>query len=87
MNLTATGKRYIIQAQELNQATASGIIIKQSDNTQFGIICAAGAQVSDPLPIGTKIVVLWSAAVLLRHENCNYHLVDENAVIAVVESE
>jgi co-chaperonin GroES (HSP10) len=85
--LKATGHRYIIRAEELNYTTASGIVLKSSNDTQFAKICSVGGDVKDPLPVGTKIVVDWGHTVPLKHENVQYFVIDSRAVAAVVEED
>ena len=85
MNLRATGTRYLIEAEQQSKSTASGIILQHSDNTQFGIVRAIGPDVKEPVPLGAKIVVLWSATVPLKHESEQFFVIDQGAVLAVVE--
>lgn len=82
-----TGKRYIIEAEEQNKQTASGIILKQSNDTQFAIIRNAGPLVEDPLAAGTRAVVEWSRTIPLKdpEDNKQYFLIESHSVIAVVE--
>ena len=87
MTLRATGKRYIIQAEEINMTTASGIVLKSTTDTQFAIVRSVGGDVEDPLPVGAKIVVDWNHTVPLKHENVTYHVIDSRAVSAVVEED
>lgn len=83
--LKATGTRYIIEPEEQNKQTASGIILKQSNDTQFAFIRSAGERLREPLPAGTKVVVEWNHTVPIKHENVTYFIVEERSVVAVVE--
>ena len=85
--LKATGKRYIIEAEEQNKTTSSGIILKHSNETQFAIINNAGAGVDEPLPANTKVVVEWSRAVPVKDPDTSkqYFIIESHSVIAVVE--
>lgn len=82
-----TGKRYIIEPEELKKETASGIILKSSNDTQFAIIRSAGPQVEDPLEPGTRTVVEWSRTIPLKdpEDGKQYFLIESHSVIAVVE--
>lgn len=85
--LRATGTRYLIEPEEQSKQTASGIILKQSNDTQFAIIRSSGERLKEPLPAGTKVVVEWNHTVPVKHENATYFVVEERSVIAVVEEE
>jgi co-chaperonin GroES (HSP10) len=85
MNLRATGTRYLIEAEQQNKNTASGIILQHSENTQFGIIRAVGPDVKEPVPVGSKVVVLWNTTVPLKHESEQFFVIESGAVLAVVE--
>jgi co-chaperonin GroES (HSP10) len=82
-----TGKRYIIEPEELKKETASGIILKSNSDTQFAIVKSAGPGVEDVLPVGTRVVVEWSRTIPLKdpEDNKQYFLIESNSVIAVVE--
>jgi co-chaperonin GroES (HSP10) len=85
MTIKATGKRYIIKAEELATTTASGIIVKNSGATQFAIIVHAGPSVVDALPAGTRVMIDWNHTVPLKYEGVQYHVIESGALQAVVE--
>jgi len=82
--LQATGTRYLIQAEELSRTTTSGIIVKETTDTQLARIVSVGSRVVDPEPVGTRIVVEWNNSVPIKHQNEQYFVIDYRSVISVV---
>jgi len=85
--LQATGTRYLIQAEDLSRTTASGIIVKETTDTQLARIVAVGPRVVEPEPVGTRIVVEWKNSVPIKHEDQQFFVIDYRSVIAVMESD
>lgn len=85
MTVQATGTRYVIRPVELNLATAGGIILKSTDDTQLAEIISIGSRVKEPVPLGTKIVVNWNHTVPIKHENETFYVIESEAVAAVYE--
>ena len=83
--LQANNTRYIIKPVKLNLATAGGIILKSTDDTQLAEIVSIGSRVQEPLPLGAKIVVDWRHTVPISHENDTFYVIESGAVAAVYE--
>ena len=85
MTLQATGTRYVIRPVELTMASAGGIILKSTEDTQLAEVVSIGPRVEEPLPLGTKIVVNWNHTVPVKHENDALWIIESAAVAAVYE--
>jgi co-chaperonin GroES (HSP10) len=85
MTLQATGTRYVIRPIELTMASAGGIILKSTEDTQLAEVVSVGPKVEEPLPLGTKIVVNWNHTVPVKHENEALWIIESGAVAAVYE--
>jgi co-chaperonin GroES (HSP10) len=83
--IKATGKRYIIKAQEQKKESAGGIILQSSNETQFAVIISVGGEVEQPLEVGTVVVIDWNHTVPLKYEDVQYYVIDSRAIAAVVE--
>jgi co-chaperonin GroES (HSP10) len=85
MTLQATGTRYVIRPVELTMASAGGIILKSTEDTQLAEIVSIGSRVEEPLPLGTKIVVNWNHTVPVKHKNEALWIIESGAVAAIYE--
>ena len=85
MTLQATGTRYVIRPVELTMASAGGIILRSTEDTQLAEVVSIGPRVEEPLPLGTKIVVNWTHTVPVKHENDALWIIESAAVAAVYE--
>ena len=86
--IKATGKRYIIEAEEQSKTTSGGILLQHSNDTQFAIIINHGPQVEEPLDVGTRCVVEWNHTIPLKDPETQkqYFLIESKCIVAVVEA-
>lgn len=83
--IQATGTRYIIRPQEQQMQTASGIFIGSSNDSQFAVIAAVGPRVTDPVPVGTQVVVDWRYTSKITHDDITYYVIESDNVLAQID--
>jgi co-chaperonin GroES (HSP10) len=83
--IKATGTRYIVEPETLETTTTGGIYVKNTGATQFAVIRSVGPRLTDPLAVGTRVVLAWNTTIPLEHEGTTYYVVENSALHAVVE--
>ena len=83
MNLTTLNDYVIIDRLESNKQTASGIILKSTNEAEKGLVIGIGPMVTN-VPTDSVVIVNWAKATKLQGER--YYVKAED-VIAIVNDE
>jgi co-chaperonin GroES (HSP10) len=84
--IKAENKHYVLRAMghESTKATASGIIIQNTEETELAEIVSAGPAIEAPLAVGTRVVISWGAVVQVRVEGEKYFVIHADNILASV---
>lgn len=83
--IRATGTRYIIKAEALESMSAGGIFVRNTGETQMGVIVSVGPRIKDPLTVGDRVLLDWHCTLPVKHDNEDYFVVEQSAIHAVME--
>lgn len=75
-----TRNNVLVERLENKKETASGIILKSSDEPEFGLVLAVGPEV-EQVSVEDKVLVNWNQATAFEDK----YIIAEDNIIAVIE--
>ena len=88
MTVQAAKTRILFTRKEVEQTTASGIVLSnpQQEQNPLGYVVSIGPEVSMPeLQVGDAISVNWQTVGMLEYEGVKYYIVNETNVNAIIK--
>jgi len=86
MSVTATDKNYVLKAKGQKKESAGGILMYNTDDTEFGEVVDVGPNVEHPIAIGSSVVVVWNHAIPVTISGEKVFIVKQEAIIGVVNA-
>ena len=86
MNIKPLGERVLVKIEQLQEKTASGIIIPQTaqEKTQIGLVAAVGSDVKS-IKVGEKIMQDKYAGTSVKMDGDEYLILNIKDVLAVID--
>lgn len=86
MNIKPLGERVLVKMEQLQEKTASGIIIPQTaqEKTQIGVVEAIGDEVKN-IKVGDKIMHDKYAGTSVKKDGSEYLILNLKDVLAVID--
>ncbi|MDY4889244.1 MAG: co-chaperone GroES [Sphaerochaetaceae bacterium] len=86
MNIKPLGERVLVKIEQLQEKTASGIIIPQTaqEKTQIGLVAAVGSDVKS-IKVGEKIMHDKYAGTSVKMDGDEYLILNIKDVLAVID--
>ena len=88
MTVQAAKTRILFTRKEVEQTTASGIVLSnpQQEQNPLGYVVSIGPEVNMPeLQVGDAISVNWQTVGMLEYEGVKYYIVNETNVNAIIK--
>lgn len=86
MNIKPLGERVLVKIEQLQEKTASGIIIPQTaqEKTQIGLVASVGSDVKS-IKVGEKIMHDKYAGTSVKMDGDEYLILNIKDVLAVID--
>jgi len=87
--IEATNKSYVVEGvgHERNSTTAGGIIIQHNDETELAQIVSIGPDCTNPIPVGSRVVINWGAAIQVKVGGKKAFVIHADHILGVVKDE
>ena len=85
MKLQATSTRIIFTRIEPEKTTASGLILKSTEEIPQARVVSIGPKVDAGVVLGQRILVDWSRVAQVKFEEQDYYITDQTNVLAVFD--
>lgn len=83
--MNATGSRLIVKKLQANAVTASGIVLRNPNEQPRAQAISCGPRVTQEIQPGAELIVDWSRIGRFEYLEQEYFILDESAVLCIVE--
>ena len=83
--LKAENKHYVIEACGQEKATASGIIVQNTGDSELARILSAGPQIENPIPEGTEVAVNGGSVAVVTLKGRRLFVIHADGILARVD--